>query len=151
MYSAADSESMRPQDGCGSGMPSPRNDSADSTRSAEPTGGGASTISGASVFGSTWRSAMRVSLMPTARAASTNGISRSVSVFERMMRATFGTSGMATAIIVLGSEREDNKERRRGERGAERSRHHQRHGEERQGLQDVGQALNQKIEGPAEV
>src|SRR5262249_12947769 len=70
-YSAADSDSMRPQEGCGSGMPRPRNDSEDSTRIAEPSCAVAGTISGASVLGSTWRTAMRNSLMPTARAAST--------------------------------------------------------------------------------
>ena len=48
--------------------------------------------------------AMRVSLMPMARAASTNGISRSDSVLERMTRATLGTSGMAMAMMVLVSE-----------------------------------------------
>jgi len=37
----------------------------------EPSCAVASTISGASVFGSTWRSAIDVSFMPTARAAST--------------------------------------------------------------------------------
>ena len=42
--------------------------------------------------------------MPTARAASTNGISRSDSVLERMTRATFGTSGMAMAMMVLVSD-----------------------------------------------
>ena len=70
-YSAADSESMRPHEGCGSGIPSPRNASADSTRMAEPNCAVPSTISGASVLGSTWLMAMRISLMPTARAAST--------------------------------------------------------------------------------
>ena len=48
--------------------------------------------------------AMRNSLMPTARAASTKGISRSDSVLERMMRATLGTSGMAMAMMVLVSD-----------------------------------------------
>src|SRR5882672_5721063 len=52
-YSAADSDSIRPQDGCGSGTPSPRNESAASTRMVEPSCAVASTISGASVFGST--------------------------------------------------------------------------------------------------
>ena len=47
---------------------------------------------------------MRVSLMPMARAASTNGISRSDKVLERMMRATLGTDGMAMAMMVLVSE-----------------------------------------------
>ena len=47
---------------------------------------------------------MRVSLMPMARAASTNGISRNDRVLERMTRATLGTSGMAMAMMVLGSD-----------------------------------------------
>src|SRR5262249_40677864 len=86
-YSAADSDSMRPHDGCGSGMPRPGNESEESVRMAGPSWAVASTISGASVLGSTWRTAMRNSLMPTARAASTYGISRSASVLERMTRA----------------------------------------------------------------
>ena len=68
-------------------MPSPRNDNEDSVRIAAPSWAVASTISGASVLGSTWRTAMRNSLMPTARAASTKGISRNASVLERMTRA----------------------------------------------------------------
>src|ERR1700712_1960764 len=53
MYSAADSESMRPQDGYGSGTPRPRNDSDASVRMVEPSCAVARTISGARVFGST--------------------------------------------------------------------------------------------------
>src|SRR5205823_12499273 len=87
-YSAADSESIRPHEGCGSGTPRPRNESAASTRMVEPSCAVASTISGASVLGSTWRIAIANSFMPTAREASTNGISRSVSVLERITRAT---------------------------------------------------------------
>ena len=68
--------------------------------------------------------------MPTARAASTNGISRSDSVLERMTRATLGTSGMAMAMMVLVSD------------GPERGRHHQRHHQQRQRLHDVHQALH---------
>src|SRR5205085_3228050 len=79
-YSAADSESIRPHEGCGSGTPRPRNESAASTRMVEPSCAVASTISGASVFGSTWRIAIANSFMPTAREASTNGISRSINV-----------------------------------------------------------------------
>ena len=60
-YSAANSDSMRPQDGCGSGTPRPRNDSEASIRIVEPSCAVASTISGASVFGKTWRIAMRFS------------------------------------------------------------------------------------------
>src|SRR5437764_8327604 len=52
-YSAADSDSIRPHEGCGSGTPSPRNDSAASTRMVEPSWAVPSTISGANVFGST--------------------------------------------------------------------------------------------------
>src|SRR5207237_9572300 len=36
-YSAADSDSIRPHEGCGSGTPSPRNESAASTRMVEPS------------------------------------------------------------------------------------------------------------------
>src|SRR5262249_44096979 len=86
-YSAADSESIRPQEGCGSGTPRPRNDSDASVRIAAPSCAVAITISGASVFGSTWRTATRNSLIPMARAASTNGCSRSASLWERMTRA----------------------------------------------------------------
>src|SRR6185295_4087771 len=60
-YSAADSDSMRPQEGCGSGTPSPRKASADSTRMAEPSCAVASTMRGASVLGNTCTTAIRVS------------------------------------------------------------------------------------------
>jgi len=66
---AADSDSIRPHDGYGSGIPRPRNDKAASTRMAEPSWAVPSTISGASVLGSTWRSAIETSFIPTARAA----------------------------------------------------------------------------------
>src|SRR5207253_9592172 len=58
-YSAADSDSMRPQDGCGSGTPSPRNESEASVKIAAPSCAVAITIKGATVLGSTWRTAMR--------------------------------------------------------------------------------------------
>src|SRR6185312_5801284 len=103
-YSAADSDSIRPQDGYGSGMPRPRNDSAASVRMVEPSCAVMSTISGASVFGSTWRTAIRVSLMPMDLAASTKGCSRSASVLARITRATIGTRGMEIAKITFGSE-----------------------------------------------
>jgi len=70
----------------------------------EPSWAVASTISGASVFGSTWRSAIRVSLMPIDLAASINGSSRSASVLARITRATIGTSGIAMAMMTFGSE-----------------------------------------------
>src|SRR6202035_1065744 len=57
-YSAADSDSMRPHDGWGSGMPRPRNDSEASVRMADPSWAVASTINGASVLGKTCRKAI---------------------------------------------------------------------------------------------
>src|SRR5881392_2374201 len=68
-YSAADSDSMRPHDGYGSGIPSPRNESEASVKIAEPSWAVASTIKGASVLGRTCRSAIRMSLMPIDLAA----------------------------------------------------------------------------------
>jgi hypothetical protein len=61
----------------------------------------AKTISGASVFGSTWRTAIATSLIPIARAASTKGISRNISVLERITRATVGTRGIEIAMMVF--------------------------------------------------
>ena len=72
----------------GGGTPRPRNDSEASIRIVEPSCAVASTISGASVFGRMWRIAIRLSDIPVAFAASTNGCSRRLSVFERMTRAT---------------------------------------------------------------
>src|SRR5215471_14545980 len=86
-YSAADCDNMRPQDGYGSGTPSPRNDSAASVSIVELSWAVASTISGARVLGRMWRAAMRSSLMPTAFAASMKGSSRNASVLERITRA----------------------------------------------------------------
>ena len=48
-YSAAASESMRPQEGCGSGTPSPRTDSDASTSTAAPHGARAATLTGAAI------------------------------------------------------------------------------------------------------
>src|SRR5262245_56471545 len=87
-YSAADCDNMRPQDGNGSGTPSPRNASGAWGRIVEPSWALGSTIEGARVLGRMCRVAMRSSLMPTAFAASTKGSSRNASVLERMTRAT---------------------------------------------------------------
>ena len=100
-YSAADSESIRPQEGYGSGIPSPRNDSDASTRMALPNWAVVITINGASVLGSTWRNAIRISFIPTAWAASTNTISRMASVLDRTTLATRGMSGIEMARIVF--------------------------------------------------
>src|SRR5205807_2133276 len=58
-YSAADSDSIRPHDGYGSGMPRPRNDSEASTRMAPPSWAVTSTTNGPNVLGRMWRKAMR--------------------------------------------------------------------------------------------
>ncbi len=50
-YSAADTDSMRPHEGYGSGTPSPRKDSAASTRMALPSWAVPSTMKGPTVFG----------------------------------------------------------------------------------------------------
>ena len=85
-------------------MPRPRKESEASVRMVEPSCAVASTISGASVLGSTWRSAIRISLMPIDLAASTKGSSRSASVLARITRETIGISGMAIAMITFGSD-----------------------------------------------
>src|SRR6185295_19600021 len=103
-YSAAADDSMRPQDGWGSGTPNPRNDSAASINITKPTWAVAITIRGASVFGSTWLIAMRVSLMPMALAASTKGCSRNDRVLARTTRAGPGISATEIAMIVLRSD-----------------------------------------------
>jgi len=103
-YSAADSDSIRPQDGCGSGMPSPRKDNEASVRIAEPSCAVASTMTGATVLGRMWRTATRRSLIPCAFAASTNGISRKASVLARMTRATCGMTGIDMAMIVFSRD-----------------------------------------------
>ena len=120
-------------------MPRPRNDSEASVRMVEPSCAVASTISGASVFGSTWRSAMRVSLMPIDLAASTNGSSRSASVLARMTRATVGISGIAIAMITFGKRR------------PQRCRHHQRQHQQRQRLQNIGDALEHQVDPAGQI
>ena len=99
----------------------------------------ASTISGASVFGRTCRTAMRNSLMPTARAASTNGSSRSASVLERITRAD------------VGDQRDGDGDDGVLQRRPERRRHDQRQNEQRQRLQDIDQALRREIDPAAEI
>ena len=50
-YSAADTDSMRPHDGYGSGTPIPRNDRVASTRMALPSWAVQSTMNGPTVLG----------------------------------------------------------------------------------------------------
>ena len=110
-------------------MPRPKKESEASTRIAEPSWAVSSTISGASVLGSTWRTAMRTSPMPTARAASTKGCSRSDRVDRFARRAPrSGTSGMAMAMMVFQGR-------------AQCRRHDQGQDQEGQGLHDVHEAL----------
>jgi hypothetical protein len=66
-----DVRSMLPQDGVGSWMPSPRNDSADSVSIAPPTPNVAATITGPIALGKIWRHIKRCVEAPTARAAIT--------------------------------------------------------------------------------
>src|SRR4051812_42436178 len=56
------------------GTPSPRKLRADSSKIAEATPNVAATITGASVFGRTWRKIIRASVAPSARAATTYSI-----------------------------------------------------------------------------
>ncbi len=103
-YSAADSESIRPHEGCGSGTPSPRNESVASIKIVAPSCAVPSTISGAKVLGSTCRKAIRTSLMPIAFADSTKGCSRRDSVVERTTRAEEGIRAIEIAMIVFLSD-----------------------------------------------
>src|SRR6185369_7346107 len=103
-YSAAETESMRPHDGYGSGTPRPRKDRAASTRMAAPSWAVHSTMKGPTVLGRTCRKAMRRWRSPSARAASMYCISRIDSTLARMMRAARGTIGMEMAMITFGIE-----------------------------------------------
>src|SRR5262249_16685248 len=103
-YSAADSDSILPHEGCGSGMPRHKNESVASVRIVEPNWAVARTINGAKVLGRIWRSAMRTSLMPIAFADSTKGCSRSDSVLARTTRAEEGINAIEIAMIVLRSD-----------------------------------------------
>src|SRR5438093_184895 len=67
--------------------PRPRNDSADSITITRAMSSVATTSHGVKTFGSTWRSRMRPSRLPSACAACTNSRSRSESAAPRTMRA----------------------------------------------------------------
>ena len=83
-----------PHDGYGSGTPSPRNDSAASTRMALPSCAVPRTMNGPMVFGKMCRKAMRRCVSPMARAASMYCISRMESTLARITRAARGMIGM---------------------------------------------------------
>src|SRR6185295_14023873 len=100
-YSAAETESIRPHDGYGSGTPSPRNDRAASTRMAAPSCAVTSTMNGPTVFGSTWRNAIRRWVRPSARAASMYCISRIDSTLARITREARGTIGLEIAMMTF--------------------------------------------------
>ena len=64
----------------------------------------ATTITGGSAFGSTWRSTMAMSPIPMDCDASMNGRGRMVSTTERITAATRGVYAMATARMIELSE-----------------------------------------------
>ncbi len=81
------SASRLPHVGTGGFTPKPRNDSADSVRIAAATFSVTVTMIGPAEFGSRWRKMIRLSLEPSARAASTNSFSLSERTTPRTMRA----------------------------------------------------------------
>src|SRR2546426_666629 len=102
-YSAAETDSIRPQEGYGSGTPRPRNDSVASTRIALPSCAVQRTMNGPIVLGRMWRNAILRCRTPSARAASTYCISRIDSTLQRITRAARGVIGIQMAIITLWS------------------------------------------------
>ena len=81
------SSSSAPSAGVGGRMPKPRNESTASREIAIPTVSVAATTIGPIVFGSMWRSMIRRSPAPAARAASTYSFSRSDRKTPRTIRA----------------------------------------------------------------
>ena len=82
---------MLPHDGSGGTTPTPRNDSAASSRIALATISGAKTMIVDVRFGSSSPNIVRSGPAPWARAASTNSRSRSASTSPRIGRAMYGT------------------------------------------------------------
>ncbi len=76
-----------PSDGLVGGTPTPRNDSVASVMMAWPTWIVASTSTGPSTLGSTWRRSRRQRETPMRRAACTYSLWRSISVEPRTVRA----------------------------------------------------------------
>src|SRR6266436_4400919 len=79
---------MRPQVGMSGGKPNPRNDSVDSAMIAAATSMVPATITGPRALGRMWRTTWRAVDAPSARAASTNSLSRSDKNWARTSRAT---------------------------------------------------------------
>src|SRR5215475_894416 len=136
-YSAADSDSMRPQDGCGSGTPSPRNASADSTRIAEPN------CAVQHVLPNTL--APLIVLDGDPRLAHADGARR---LHERHLAERQGVGANDTRDV--GHQRNGDGDDGIGERGAERGGHDQGHDQQRQRLHDVDQALHEEVDPAAE-
>src|SRR5262249_50019336 len=85
-----ESKIIRPSDGCGGWMPSPRNDSAASDKIANASDSDVCTISGPEIFGTIWRARIYASPVPMARDIWTNGSTRTLSVLARATRAKIG-------------------------------------------------------------
>jgi len=93
----------RPQEAVGSGAPKPRKLRAVSNRIAEPTPSVAATSAGESEFGSTCTSKVRSRELPSARLASTYGISRTRRASARTSREVSAQRVSAITAIVLRS------------------------------------------------
>src|SRR5256885_10468741 len=92
---------MAPHDGVGGCTPSPRNDKAASDRIAPARPSVAITITGLMTLGSTWRTITRGDFAPSAFAAVTYSISRTLSTWPRTRRAYPTQPIVASARITL--------------------------------------------------
>ena len=92
---------MSPQEGVGGCTPSPRKDSAASTRMAFAMKSVEYTITVGSTLRSTWRVSTCSAVAPSARAALTYSVSRATSTAPRTTRITVGAPQMPTASVVL--------------------------------------------------
>jgi len=92
---------MLPQLGAGGCCPSPRNDRLASAITAAAMASVACTMSGATMFGRMWRSAMRRCGLPSARAASTYSSVFAASTWARVRRTNTGVAETPIAIMAL--------------------------------------------------
>ena len=84
------SATIEPQEGVGGWRPNPKKDNPASRTITFPMPSVAATITGAKVFGITWRKMMRSRVNPRARAASMNSRSRRLSTSPRTIRVVPG-------------------------------------------------------------
>ena len=129
--------SIAPHSAVGGETPSPRNDSAASASSSRAVCRVASTTTGEAMFGTTWRTAIRSGLTPSARAASMNGCSLTASTSPRTSRA-----------YVDPPDRHQ-REREVREPRAERAGDGEREQEARKREQDVDDAHEQAVDEAA--